>query len=86
MTMLDLGRMELARTTAPSLLTKVQLRALRARSLARWLKMSLMALCLTAIWQERALAPSVLDRMQICLFYTHPSPRDRTRSRMPSSA
>ena len=24
--------------------------------------------------------------MQICLLYTSPSPRDRTRSRMPSSA
>ena len=30
--------------------------------------------------------PSI-DRMdQICLLYTSPSPRDRTRSRMPSSA
>ena len=27
-----------------------------------------------------------LDRVQICLLYTSPSPRDRTRSRMPSSA
>ena len=27
-----------------------------------------------------------LDNMQICLLYTSPSPRDRTRSRMPSSA
>ena len=25
-------------------------------------------------------------RMQFCLLYTSPSPRDRTRSRMPSSA
>ena len=25
-------------------------------------------------------------KMQICLLYTSPSPRDRTRSRMPSSA
>ena len=30
---------------------------------------------------------SVLMRMElICLLYTSPSPRDRTRSRMPSSA
>ena len=37
---------------------------------------------------------SILDKMQrknvsmndICLLYTSPSPRDRTRSRMPSSA
>ena len=26
------------------------------------------------------------ERVQICLLYTSPSPRDRTRSRMPSSA
>ena len=26
------------------------------------------------------------DRNMICLLYTSPSPRDRTRSRMPSSA
>ena len=27
-----------------------------------------------------------LNTLQICLLYTSPSPRDRTRSRMPSSA
>ena len=27
-----------------------------------------------------------IDTMQVCLLYTSPSPRDRTRSRMPSSA
>ena len=27
-----------------------------------------------------------LDKMTTCLLYTSPSPRDRTRSRMPSSA
>ena len=27
-----------------------------------------------------------LDTYEICLLYTSPSPRDRTRSRMPSSA
>ena len=27
-----------------------------------------------------------LERLFICLLYTSPSPRDRTRSRMPSSA
>ena len=29
---------------------------------------------------------AVEDRYKICLLYTSPSPRDRTRSRMPSSA
>ena len=28
----------------------------------------------------------VTDKMSTCLLYTSPSPRDRTRSRMPSSA
>ena len=32
------------------------------------------------------LAVSVKDLFDICLLYTSPSPRDRTRSRMPSSA
>ena len=34
-------------------------------------------------------APSVRleeDKVTVCLLYTSPSPRDRTRSRMPSSA
>ena len=30
--------------------------------------------------------PLLVDRHKICLLYTSPSPRDRTRSRMPSSA
>ena len=29
---------------------------------------------------------SIIDRWLACLLYTSPSPRDRTRSRMPSSA
>ena len=33
---------------------------------------------------EYCVAVSVLNR--VCLLYTSPSPRDRTRSRMPSSA
>ena len=32
------------------------------------------------------LRPTALDLGLICLLYTSPSPRDRTRSRMPSSA
>ena len=31
-------------------------------------------------------ADELLNRFQFCLLYTSPSPRDRTRSRMPSSA
>ena len=30
--------------------------------------------------------PELLDKVLVCLLYTSPSPRDRTRSRMPSSA
>jgi len=33
-----------------------------------------------------AIYGSNLDEFYICLLYTSPSPRDRTRSRMPSSA
>ena len=29
---------------------------------------------------------ALLDRLEACLLYTSPNPRDRTRSRMPSSA
>ena len=32
------------------------------------------------------LMEDVLERLKLCLLYTSPSPRDRTRSRMPSSA
>ena len=28
----------------------------------------------------------IVEKLQTCLLYTSPSPRDRTRSRMPSSA
>ena len=39
---------------------------------------------------DTLIAPDALDRlateMETCLLYTSPSPRDRTRSRMPSSA
>ena len=31
-------------------------------------------------------SPSIIEPALICLLYTSPSPRDRTRSRMPSSA
>ena len=35
-------------------------------------------------WQEAD--TNRLDKINVCLLYTSPSPRDRTRSRMPSSA
>ena len=35
---------------------------------------------------DRNTENAVLDRRKSCLLYTSPSPRDRTRSRMPSSA
>ena len=35
---------------------------------------------------ERGTAKSTAARALACLLYTSPSPRDRTRSRMPSSA
>ena len=48
-----------------------------------------------ADWQTQLLAAAALERAAqavggelngVCLLYTSPSPRDRTRSRMPSSA
>ena len=36
-------------------------------------------------WVDRAGVP-LMPRRSVCLLYTSPSPRDRTRSRMPSSA
>ena len=35
---------------------------------------------------EEVLADRVAELIKTCLLYTSPSPRDRTRSRMPSSA
>ena len=42
----------------------------------------------TAVSQPAIYVSSLaaLEKMKICLLYTSPSPRDRTRSRMPSSA
>ena len=38
-------------------------------------------------WENGEIAKSdKTDKFEICLLYTSPSPRDRTRSRMPSSA
>ena len=42
-----------------------------------------------AYWQGRdyvGVGPGAHGRVSVCLLYTSPSPRDRTRSRMPSSA
>ena len=39
-----------------------------------------------SLWQMGSLDAANWPRVWICLLYTSPSPRDRTRSRMPSSA
>ena len=36
--------------------------------------------------KDKSTVVEIGDRIHICLLYTSPSPRDRTRSRMPSSA
>ena len=41
---------------------------------------------MAAVQQEMAVVEDFDDVGQPCLLYTSPSPRDRTRSRMPSSA
>ena len=43
-------------------------------------------LCLELMLNAANLALVAFARMWGCLLYTSPSPRDRTRSRMPSSA
>ena len=35
---------------------------------------------------EHDIKPEIISGVSACLLYTSPSPRDRTRSRMPSSA
>ena len=35
---------------------------------------------------EQPVLPEIVEEEDTCLLYTSPSPRDRTRSRMPSSA
>ena len=39
-----------------------------------------------AVADKKVMDNAVGDLTKICLLYTSPSPRDRTRSRMPSSA
>ena len=42
---------------------------------------------MAAAWSEnKKVHESLLKKLESCLLYTSPSPRDRTRSRMPSSA
>ena len=37
-------------------------------------------------WNEGAVIGQSIERLMACLLYTSPSPRDRQKSRMPSSA
>ena len=46
----------------------------------------LIGICLPPFVSPAILAVGALAAIGICLLYTSPSPRDRTRSRMPSSA
>ena len=43
-------------------------------------------LSLSPAAKQLAQAPTAVTQAMTCLLYTSPSPRDRTRSRMPSSA
>ena len=44
------------------------------------------AVIVAVLISSPAVVEHLLDQLSICLLYTSPSPRDRTRSRMPSSA
>ena len=43
-------------------------------------------LLLALINQKEGVIPSILQKLEVCLLYTSPSPRDKRQSRMPSSA
>ena len=64
---------------SPSVMSK-NLSALEDRLGARLLTRTTRSVSLTEVGH------AYLDRARSCLLYTSPSPRDRTRSRMPSSA
>ena len=49
----------------------------------QWLKNAVSGKCIV---MTGALQPAAFRETDACLLYTSPSPRDRTRSRMPSSA
>ena len=51
-----------------------------ARNIYNWRKLGIVYLT------AHLIALAVSERADACLLYTSPSPRDRTRSRMPSSA
>lgn len=56
--------MTFVRTPQETRLEKRQAKSKTARKWARGVKLGLMGLCLTAIWQERAIYPVMHDRMQ----------------------
>lgn len=57
--------MELARTSHEMRLERFKTRSQSARKWFRIGTFGLLGLCLTAIWQDRALAPVVHDKMQL---------------------
>lgn len=61
--------MELARITQESRVERFQERSKAARKWSRLTLACLIGACLTAIWQERALAPLMHDRMQVAAGY-----------------
>ena len=77
---------EVARWVALNRLTEMQI--LHEWSTANTKKGEVEMLNLTWHWLARIqkVQDPDLRRVDICLLYTSPSPRDRTRSRMPSSA
>ena len=56
----------------------------------RWtkdqLKLAFHLYCQLPFGKLHSKNPEIIELAKICLLYTSPSPRDRTRSRMPSSA
>ena len=57
----------------------------RAQYVALWLGLTKVGI-VPALLNYQLTGPALAHCINICLLYTSPSPRDRTRSRMPSSA
>ena len=57
-----------------------------AWTIDRWLLAAIALLIISGLVFAMAGSPPVAERLHLCLLYTSPSPRDRQKSRMPSSA
>ena len=67
-------------------LERVEEEAARIEQVAQWKAESAPVVAEPEVVEPVAAAPETVKPVEICLLYTSPSPRDRQKSRMPSSA